>query len=121
MGICAPNICLAPEPVFIDCVESDVALRTVDPADELGYLAMECEFLGADLIPAAIFATYRACTGDAVDPTLVAFYQGQRALFRARIAAAHLEDPLPDHERVRWLSGAHSYLRLAEQYCQSLP
>ena len=115
------HICLAPEPVFIDCVESDVALRTVDPADELGYLAMECEFLGADLIPAAIFATYRACTGDAVDPTLVAFYQGQRALFRARIAAAHLEDPLPDHERVRWLSGAHSYLRLAEQYCQSLP
>ena len=115
------HICLSPEPVFIDCVESDVALRTVDPADELGYLAMECEFLGADLLPGTIFATYRAWTGDEVDETLVAFYQGQRALFRARIAAAHLEDPLPDHDRVRWLSGAQSYLRLAEQYCRALP
>jgi aminoglycoside phosphotransferase family enzyme len=114
------HVCLSPEPVFIDCVESDLALRTVDPADELGYLTVECDFLGANHLRETIFATYQACTRDAVDERLVAFYQGQRALFRARIAAAHLEEPLSDHKRVRWLSGAHAYLRLADRYCQAL-
>lgn len=115
------HICLSPEPLFIDCVESDIAQRTVDPVDELGYLVMECDFLGAGHLRGTIFATYSACSGDPVDDMLIAFYQGQRALFRARIAAAHLEDPLSDRDRVKWLSGAHAYLRLAEQYCQALP
>jgi aminoglycoside phosphotransferase family enzyme len=114
------HVCLTPEPLFIDCFESSLELRTVDPADELGYLGMECEFLGADHIPAAIFAAYRDCTGDAVDETLVAFYQGHRAFLRAMVAAAHLDDPLPEWERARWLATAGAYLRLAERYCRAL-
>lgn len=113
------HVCLTPEPLFIDCFESNLGLRMVDPADELGYLAMECEFLGADHIPRTIFATYRDCTGDAVDETLVAFYQGHRSFLRAMVAAGHLEDPLPEHKRNRWLGMARTYLRLAERYCMA--
>jgi aminoglycoside phosphotransferase family enzyme len=114
------HVCLTPEPLFIDCFESSLELRIADPVDELGYLAMECEYLGADHIPAAIFAAYRDCTGDAVDETLIAFYQGHRAFLRAMVAAAHLEDPLPEQQRVRWLAAAAAYLRLAERYCRAL-
>jgi aminoglycoside phosphotransferase family enzyme len=114
------HVCLTREPLFIDCFESNLELRMVDPADELGYLAMECEFLGADHIPGTIFATYRGCTGDAVDETLLAFYQGHRSFVRAMVAAGHLEDPLSEHQRNRWLAAARTYLRLAERYCMAL-
>jgi aminoglycoside phosphotransferase family enzyme len=114
------HVCLTPEPLFIDCFESSLELRIVDPVDELGYLAMECEYLGAGHIAAAVFAAYRDCAGDAVDETLIAFYQGHRAYLRAMVAAAHLEDPLPERQRARWITAAGAYLRLAERYCRSL-
>jgi aminoglycoside phosphotransferase family enzyme len=114
------HVCLTPEPLFIDCFESSLELRIVDPADELGYLAMECEFLGADHIPGTIFGTYRSSTDDAADETLIAFYQGHRAFRRAMVAAGHLEDPLPECQRNKWLAAARAYLRLAEQYCRIL-
>jgi uncharacterized protein len=115
------HVCLAAEPIFIDCLEFNRDLRIVDPADELGYLAMECEFLGAGHIGNTLFATYRACTGDAVDDSLIGFYQAHRALLRAKLAAWHLEDHLTDHGRAKWLARAREYARLAEHYCSRLP
>jgi aminoglycoside phosphotransferase family enzyme len=114
------HVCIAPEPLFIDCLESNRELRMVDPADELGYLAMECERLGAGHIGGAVLATYRACAGDPVGDVLISFYQARRALARARVAAAHLDEPIPDQERTRWLDAAKAYLELAEQYCSAL-
>jgi len=41
------HICLEAEPQIIDCLEFSRALRILDPADELAFLALECERLGA--------------------------------------------------------------------------
>jgi aminoglycoside phosphotransferase family enzyme len=110
------HVCLAAEPVFIDCLEFNRDLRIVDPGDELGYLAMECELLGADYVRHAVFATYRECTGDAVDDSLISFYQAHRALLRAKLAAWHLKDGLTDRGREAWLARARQYLHLAETH-----
>ena len=114
------HVCLAAEPVFIDCLEFNRDLRTVDPADELAYLAMECEFAGAGEIRQTIFASYRDATGDDMSESLVDFYQVGRALLRAKLSALHIEDHLTENDRVKWLKRAHDYVELAQQCCARL-
>ncbi len=98
------HVCLAAEPVFIDCLEFDRALRMIDPAEELGYLAMESELAGAAWIGHILFDAYRSITGDAPDAALVRFYKAQRALLRAKLAAGHLEDGVTAGTREKWLA-----------------
>ena len=40
------HVCLLPEPQIIDCLEFSRDFRILDPADELAFLALECERLG---------------------------------------------------------------------------
>ena len=40
------HICLEPDPQIIDCLEFSRDLRLLDPADELAFLALECESAG---------------------------------------------------------------------------
>lgn len=109
------HICLRPDPVIIDCLEFNREFRILDAADELAFLALECERLGAPDIGEAIFDTYRRATGDTPPEELVHFYKSYRALLRAKIAAWHITDAgVPDPER--WTSLALEYLGLGERY-----
>src|SRR5512144_295003 len=49
------HVCLEPEPQIIDCLEFSRTLRTLDVVDELGYLALECERLGAPELRGQLF------------------------------------------------------------------
>lgn len=49
---------LEPEPVIIDCLEFNRALRILDPADDLGFLALECERLGLPWALEILFEPY---------------------------------------------------------------
>jgi len=42
------HVCLVTPPQISDCLEFNRAMRIIDPYDEIGYLALECEVLGAD-------------------------------------------------------------------------
>jgi aminoglycoside phosphotransferase family enzyme len=77
------HVCLQGEPQIIDCLEFSRRLRRLDPLDELGYLALECERLGAPAIGAAILEAYRALSGDPAPARLQHAYQAYRALVRA--------------------------------------
>jgi aminoglycoside phosphotransferase family enzyme len=87
------HICLEPRPQIIDCLEFSRELRVLDAADELGFLALECERFGAPDLAQTIFATYAAVSGDTPPDALLRFYQSHRALVRAKIAIRHLDDP----------------------------
>lgn len=113
------HVCLMPEPVFIDCLEFSRDLRVVDVADELGYLALECEFAGAGELGPVILRTYEQETGDRIPERLIAFYQGMRALVRAKLSAWHLPDYPPD-THAAWLEQAGAYLKIAEQRARRL-
>ena len=78
------HICLEAEPQIIDCLEFSRGLRILDPADELAFLALECERLGGPAFVPTIFATYTGITGDVPPAPLLAFYQLSR--LRARKA-----------------------------------
>jgi aminoglycoside phosphotransferase family enzyme len=111
------HVCLGPPPVIIDCVEFNREFRHLDPADELAYLGMECERLGAETIGPMLLARYGLLTGDQPPAALVGFYKSFRALLRAKLAAWHLDDRTVRYPS-QWFNRAQAYLALAERYAR---
>ena len=109
------HVCLLPEPVVIDCLEFNRAFRIVDPADELGYLALECERLNAPQIGRWLLEGYGAASGDAPPPGLLHFYQSCRAVLRAKLAVWHLRDD-GRQQPGKWLAIAKEYLEWAQRH-----
>jgi aminoglycoside phosphotransferase family enzyme len=110
------HVCLGPEPLFIDCLEFNRDWRLLDPADELAYLAMECEYAGAPWIGEIVFETYREATGDHPPAALVRFYKAYRAAVRAKLSAWHLKDHPDPADQGKWIGRARRYLELADRY-----
>jgi len=106
------HVCLTSEPAIIDCLEFSRELRLLDPADELAFLALECERLGAAEVGGWFLEAYTETTGDAPPPLLLRFHRTYRALRRAKIAVWHLEDA-EVREPARWIARARRYLELA--------
>ncbi len=111
------HICLLPEPQIIDCLEFSRDFRILDPADELGFLALECERLGAPGLKRTIFDAYTELSGDTPPATLVHFYQSYRACMRAKVALWHLKEPALRDSRL-WRARARDYLRLAREHVE---
>jgi aminoglycoside phosphotransferase family enzyme len=113
---------LRPEHVYlgtplavIDSLEFSRDLRIVDAIDELGFLALECERLGAAEAGLTLLQAYRQLSGDNAPPQLLHFYQSCRATTRAKIAARHLLDKKFRHSP-HWVRRACHYLHLAEEH-----
>lgn len=106
------HVCLTGRPVIIDCLEFNRDFRLLDSVDELAYLAVECERLGAPDVGQRIMTRCSEATGDAPPEMLVRFYKSLRACLRARLAVLHTrDDAVRDHPE--WLARAGIYLRLA--------
>jgi aminoglycoside phosphotransferase family enzyme len=113
------HVCLADPPVFIDCLEFNHRFRVMDTADELAFLAMECEHAGAPFIGPVLFETYRQCSGDDPPRLLVCFYKAFRAQMRAKLSIWHLRDH-DDKEADKWIQRSTAYLRLAARFAGEL-
>jgi aminoglycoside phosphotransferase family enzyme len=109
------HVCLTDPPLIIDCLEFSRQLRELDPADELGFLDMECEHAGAPSIGPLLFKTYREETGDDPPPAVVGFYKAYRAQMRAKLAIWHLDD-CGDGDRTKWIGRSEAYLALAARF-----
>ncbi|HLB81408.1 MAG TPA: hypothetical protein VJJ77_12985, partial [Dongiaceae bacterium] len=114
------HVYLGPRPVIVDCLEFSRAFRILDPADELAYLAMECDRLDAPAVGQLFLDTYGRVTGDEPPTPLLRFYKCYRACLRAKIAIWHLDEPAP-RDRAQWTDRAAAYLRLADGYAAALP
>lgn len=112
------HVCLLPEIAIIDCLEFSRELRVLDKADEVGYLALECERLGAPRLADALTGAYRMYCADDPPAPLVHFYQSCRATSRAMLALRHLKE-----EKFRfsphWRCTASSYLDLALKHAKA--
>jgi aminoglycoside phosphotransferase family enzyme len=109
------HVCVESLPVIFDRLEFNRAFRIIDPADELAFLAMECERLGSTRVEPELLGAYRRFTGDYPPPRLIWFYKAHRACLRARLAIWHLRD-VERSSWSRWRAVAGEYLRLAEKY-----
>jgi aminoglycoside phosphotransferase family enzyme len=110
---------LRPEHVFfddririIDCLEFNPKLRAIDPLDEVAFLSVECDRLGApwasDFLRHRILRKWRESPCEA----LFCFYRCYRATLRARLTLAHLLEPAPRTPK-KWPLLAGTYLRIA--------
>lgn len=113
------HVCLEAPPIIFDRLEFNRDLRIIDPVDELSFLSMECERLGAAFVRDVLFGAYVRATGDAPPPTLMCFYMTHRAYLRARLAALHTVDA-PPSRWPHWLAVAADYLRIATCHCERL-
>jgi aminoglycoside phosphotransferase family enzyme len=112
------HICLVAQPAIIDCLEFARELRIADPADELAFLALECERLGEPAVGGWFLDIYTEVSGDDPPPEVIQFYRNYRALRRALIAVRHLEDPaVRGHDD--WRARAGHYLSLADPVVMS--
>jgi aminoglycoside phosphotransferase family enzyme len=109
------HVCLRPEPCIIDCLEFSRDLRIIDRADEIAFLALECERLGAIELGTLLLRTYSELSGDYPPAALIHFYQSYRATLRAVISIRHLNE-----EKFRyspeWPRRARHYLQLAQTH-----
>ena len=109
------HIYFLPEPVVIDGIEFDRQLRQLDVVDELSFLAMECDQLGAPQVGQRILQHYVRAAGDQPPDSLVAFYKAYRACVRAKVHALRADQTeAPPHEVQ--LERTRRYLELAEKY-----
>lgn len=109
------HVCLGEPIAIIDCLEFARALRVVDVADELGFLALECERLDAASAGHELLERYCSLSGEPIPAPLLHFYQSCRAASRALITARHLLDERFRHSP-HWLRRAGRYLQLAEEH-----
>ena len=97
---------------IIDCLEFNPRLRAVDPFDEIAFLSLECERLGAAWTGKYIRRGVSRGLPDGVSDELFLFYRCNRAMLRARLAIAHLMEPNP-REPEKWPRLARTYLAIA--------
>jgi aminoglycoside phosphotransferase family enzyme len=108
------HVCLIIPPVIIDCLEFNFHMRVVDPLNEIAFLDLECELLGAAWIGKVILSCVQREINLQPAPELWLLYRTHRALLRARLALAHLYEPDPRSPE-KWEPRAQTYLELAER------
>ncbi len=106
------HVCLLDAPVIIDALEFNAELRRVDPIDEAAQLGVECDALGATWIGPRLAARLAAGLDDPEGLALLPFYRAWRALLRARLALAHLLEPVPRRPE-RWAPLARRFVAAA--------
>ncbi len=107
------HICLTEPPVVFDCLEFDAALRRLDLADELSFLAMECERVGAVAIGRQVRSACLARCGDDPPVKSLAFYQSYRACVRAKVAALRVAQLPPGVHAAAAKEEVVQYLQIA--------
>lgn len=113
------HVCLCRPPQIIDCLEFNRSMRIIDPYDEINYLGLECEMLGAPWIRPLLVKALESRLPDRPDAELMALYGGFRALLRARLCVVHLLET-PIRHREKWRPLAIRYIRQAEREALSL-
>ncbi|MET9258594.1 AAA family ATPase [Amycolatopsis sp. NPDC004079] len=78
--------CLDDGPRVLDCLEFDDRLRHVDGLDDVAFLAMDLERLGAPALGAELLDAYAEFSGDNAPPALRRHYLAYRAFVRVKVA-----------------------------------
>ncbi|GAA3517830.1 phosphoenolpyruvate synthase [Nocardioides daeguensis] len=79
--------CLDDGPRLLDCLEFDDRLRYVDRLDDIAFLAMGLDQLGAADSARLLIDTWSSCVGDPAPPSLVHHFMAYRAFVRAEVGA----------------------------------
>ena len=108
-----------PGPTIIDCVEFNAEYRQLDVLDELSFLAMECDYLGAMRVSERLLEQYFRTSGDNPPWRLGPFYRCYRACVRAKVHALRAAQLAAEKAQASWET-VTAYLHLADRYAATL-
>lgn len=108
------HVCLSPVAV-IDCLEFDRDLRVLDILDDLAFLALECDLLGASDVGEYFISYYQREANDVAEEELINFYKSYKAVIRAMLSIRHLREEQYKGDP-KWRRRTMNYLRLADKY-----
>jgi aminoglycoside phosphotransferase family enzyme/predicted kinase len=83
--ICDDIFCLEDGPRILDCLEFDDRLRYIDGLDDIAFLAMDLEKLGAPRLAHLLVDRYADFSGDPAPPSLQHHYIAYRAFVRVKV------------------------------------
>src|SRR6478752_3475237 len=83
--ICDDIFCLDDGPRILDCLEFDDRLRYIDVLDDIAFLAMDLETLGAPRLAHLLLDRYADFSGDPAPPSLQHHYIAYRAFVRVKV------------------------------------
>lgn len=105
----------AREPLLVDCVEFDQALRQIDVASEVAFLAMDLAYRGRPELAEYFLWRYADVTDDWGLYAVVDFHMAYRALVRAKVADLAARDgELAPKQREAAARSATHHVSLAE-------
>lgn len=108
------HICLSPQPAIIDALEFNRDLRIMDIAEELSFLAMECEIIGNTQAGEYFISIYKKYSGDEIPRPILYFYKAKKSLLRTYLTARHLAEECYKNDP-QWIRKATAYLHSADQ------
>ncbi len=118
------HIYLNPQPTIIDCIEFNAEFRQLDVLDELGFLAMECDYLGAERVGQTIIERYQQASADRPPDVLLDFYKCYRACVRAKVAVLRASQVQPantlSQPDTSLADDVHRHLQLADRYARAI-
>ena len=79
--------CLPDGPRILDCLEFDDRLRYLDQLDDVAFLAMDLQHLGATALATTFLEAYVEFAGDPAPPALLHHFLAYRAFVRAKVSA----------------------------------
>jgi aminoglycoside phosphotransferase family enzyme/predicted kinase len=89
----AEHVVLEQPPLIVDRIEFDASLRCADVGSDLAFLAMDLEALGHAAAADRLLAAYVRAGGSLPDARLLALFEWQRALVRAKVALLRDDEP----------------------------
>lgn len=109
------HICFSQPLAIFDCVEFSPEFRRIDVADELAFLASECDFLGAPWVGKRLLEAMQSKSDVRPPNKLIDFYKSYRACVRAKVNALRA-DQLTDsriasESALKHLMAADSYAK----------
>ena len=106
-----------PVPQFIDCLEFDAGLRSIDVAAEIAFLLMDLEYRGESRLADDFLAHYARRTDDFLLFEVIDLFLSHRALIRGTVAAIAGENTsLPETRREAAWQSAVRHFDLASAY-----
>ncbi|MGE3540358.1 MAG: AAA family ATPase [Candidatus Tectimicrobiota bacterium] len=103
---------------MIDCIEFSPALRFIDVASDIAFLAMDLERLGFPGVAAQFVQAYVAATDDVTLYRLLDFYRCYRAYVRGKVTSLRLQEALAAQDRPNVQHAAAQAFCLALRYAR---
>jgi len=111
------NIVVSDKIYIFDCIEFNKRFRYCDVASDIGFLAMDLDFLNHPYLSSYLIKRYVEKSGDKSIFDVLNFYKCYRAYVRGKVIGFKLDDPnIDEKEKQEIVETAKKYFDLSHYY-----